>query len=67
MRTVLPTASIISTPSRVRAYLSREGWTETYGSDGSYWHNYALVGEYGYLTWEQALIFTGFSKLNLMV
>ena len=56
------TASSI-TPMDVSNYLSREGWSRS--TDGQErWGSSMSNGVQ--MTWEQALIYTGFKKLNLL-
>lgn len=67
MRTSLPLIPFEQVPPKVNAYLIREGWTSNIAGTNTYWYPPSSMGVVGFFTWEQALIYAAFDKLNLMV
>ena len=62
---VIPAAPTEACPHDVKVYLLREGWIEYFGGPRPYF--YRAPNMSNYYTWDQALIYTAFTKMNLGV
>lgn len=53
---------IIGAPPAVTVYLTSEGWSTHYVDGSLYFKSSSYAGDF---TWEQALLYTAFLKMNL--